>query len=373
MTRTSFLPALRVPVAPLHGNAVRLGPALLAAALLTSCVENELLSTTEPFPDTGEPAEPPEPEYCDLESPAAYQVTSGGVCGGQPEHAMTLFADSFDDLDFTANPDGSSVSSANPGNSGTMISEVVESEPGSGDPVIRIARVEAPPDGAANFVSYETDIPLVPGALHLRYRVRLVDDQLNDGGWCCCSEYGAQVKVHIELADGSAVQVRSVHNYGTSSCVPSTDVWLYSAIAHDTWVDQDVDLSDVLAARGYPAPARLLGVAVGGVGWEFDGRYDDIEVTLIPDSLPNIQPAPPEVCTTECDRDRVLVWVPVENTAEAPAEAANVALFARDGEGLTFLETWPVASLPAAAMEWIGPIELESSRFGQDGLLIRVD
>jgi hypothetical protein len=218
---------------------------LLVAGLLVSCVENELLPTTL---DTGEAPEPPEPEYCEPESPEAYQVMSLGVCGGLPEHAVTLFAESFDDLDFTANPEGSNESSANPGNSGTMIAEVVESEPGSGNPVVRVARIEAPPDGGANFIGYETDTPLVPGALLLRYRVRLVYDQLNDGGWCCCSEYGAHIKVRVELTDGSVVQVRNVHNYGTSSCVPSTDVWLYSPVPQDTWVDQEIDVAEALAA-----------------------------------------------------------------------------------------------------------------------------
>jgi len=89
---------------------------------------------------------------------------------------------------------------------------------------------------------------------------------------------------------------------------------------------------------------------------------------------PDLQPGPPEECLEECALDRVVLYIPIENTGLVDIPNVEVSLYTvhgADPHDLYEQMTLPVAQQGQA--RWIGPITLDSEAFGAEGVLIRVD
>ena len=88
--------------------------------------------------------------------------------------------------------------------------------------------------------------------------------------------------------------------------------------------------------------------------------------------MPDLTVAEPEVCTDECASDRIVVFWPVENQGDSDVSAVDVSLYAVDGADWTLID---VQSVPVDGGEsyYMGPLYLQSSDFGPDGILLSVD
>jgi hypothetical protein len=153
---------------------------------------------------------------------------------------------------------------------------------GENSPLLSIKREDAPPDSGALVVRYSDVQAIVPGnssAVLLKYRVRILNDQLDWGGGGC-TEWTARVGVKVSLLDSTTQSLNSIHNTGTKNCTASGNkVWVYQQLVLNEWTDVEVDITTELVTAGFTSSISSVDfIEVGSNGWNFEAEFDDIRV-----------------------------------------------------------------------------------------------
>jgi PKD repeat protein len=196
-------------------------------------------------------------------------VTASDIGGEEPNATNTTFSEQFTDGDYTQNPAWSQVI----GNYGTRLYEIVNGE-------MHIQRTNAGGSGEGTLLATPVNIP-VDNNTAIRFDVKPVSASVANGCGFTCQEHPVNIMLDVERADGSTWQLWYSYNVNTAYDMSWPDGWYENVtivgegdLPSNVWLrNQEKVIRDT-----FPDAVRITKISIGGVGWDYDGWYDNLAV-----------------------------------------------------------------------------------------------
>jgi hypothetical protein len=167
-----------------------------------------------------------------------------------------------------------------------------------GENAMHFSRFNGGTSGDWTAIRQDLNIAMAPSGIGLWIDVQALSHNLCGGGWSGAWEYPIGVTIDYQDPNGDSKLAQVGWYLDTSDTCDATDHWTWREdsgrwaksrqIAPDMWYTESIDLKDPNLNID-----TITGITVGGAGWDFEGRADNVGIFVIapidikPGSYPN--------------------------------------------------------------------------------------